>query len=596
MKFRLRLPIRYKLLLSTLLVITAVVSSITFTMANLFHTDKKAYIHDLTSVMALHVAEETRSLLSGYKERLQVFARLMLERDLTQKLKADMLEGMFVDFPDILAVALIGEKGEEATLYDAKTLEKAGLDQQRLALYRKEHPLPLDAIKQGRVYIENSTITENLPTLTMAIAYDPPEDKPVIISAVIRLNKLFAVAKRSKVFNTFIVDENKTLLVHNDPAIGASRTDVNWIPDLDKILKQRSLSTTAEYQYNGVDLVGGFAHVEFSGLLAAVQIPKSAAYLTARELLHNLIWVAFILLSVSALLSLFWSFQFTRPIERLSKATRVVAQGDFDIQVKVNSSDEIGDLAGSFNEMASGLKEREEKLEQAHKALVQSEKMSAFGQLSAGIAHEVKNPLTGILGYAQLSKRKVGSDNPLLKNLEIIERETKRCKNIIDNLMKFARAEEAEKSAIDLNEVVRDAVSIVDHQLTINKITLSQTLDPDLPPIMGNANQLQQVLMNFMINAQQAMNGKPGKVKIGTRRLNGNKVVITISDNGPGIAQDIQDKIFEPFFTTKAVGEGTGLGLSVSYGIIKDHNGEIKINSTPGKGATFLIALPTLRA
>ena len=236
--------------------------------------------------------------------------------------------------------------------------------------------------------------------------------------------------------------------------------------------------------------------------------------------------------------------------------------------------------------------QREQALEQAQAALVQSEKMSAFGQISAGIAHEVKNPLAGILGYAQLSKRKLDKDDPLYKNVEIIEKETKRCKEIIENLMKFSRREKVEKELTDINKVAQDAIAIVDHQLTINQVKLEQDLEADLCPLMADGNQLQQVLMNFMINAQQAMDGNPGIVRIATRKLSLEHIEVRVSDNGPGMPEDVSAKIFEPFFTTKPAGKGTGLGLSVSYGIIQDHKGEIRVDSAPGKGTTFIVTLP----
>jgi len=147
-------------------------------------------------------------------------------------------------------------------------------------------------------------------------------------------------------------------------------------------------------------------------------------------------------------------------------------------------------------------------------------------------------------------------------------------------------------TTIDLNAVAEDSAAIVDHQLGINQVKLIKKLAPNLPRITGNANQLQQVLLNLMINAQQAMKGSPGKVMLSTQVLNAGQIELRVTDTGPGIPKDIQAKIFEPFFTTKPAGEGTGLGLSVSYGIIKEHRGEIRVESAPGKGTAFIISLP----
>ena len=350
---------------------------------------------------------------------------------------------------------------------------------------------------------------------------------------------------------------------------------------------------TLEYHNRDKAMVGGFSRTELGGLTVGVQIPRSAAFLTSRALLVDLLLLSLVLLGGAALLSQFWSHRLTRPIERLSEATRMVGQGCYEIEVPAVSGDEIGALAGSFNRMAGELKQREQALKDLYGQLVQSEKMAAFGALGAGIAHEVKNPLAGILGITQLSLRGVEGGHPLEKNLHIIEKETRRCKTIIENLLKFARQEQVEFGEVDVSQVVADALAIVDHQLGINSVKVEMDVEPGLPGCRGNANQLQQVLMNLMINAQQAMGGRGGTVRLSARRLEEGALELRVSDNGPGIPKEIRAKIFDPFFTTKPAGLGTGLGLSVSYGIVKDHGGEIRLESEQGVGTTFIITLPS---
>jgi signal transduction histidine kinase len=241
--------------------------------------------------------------------------------------------------------------------------------------------------------------------------------------------------------------------------------------------------------------------------------------------------------------------------------------------------------------MASGLQERERALAEAQQALVRSEKMSAFGQLSAGIAHEVKNPLAGILGHAQLLMRRMKSDDPAMNSLDLIARETRRCSDIIANLMRFARQDKPHFLPLEINAVVDAALAIVDHQLSLHGIDIVRETGQQLPPVSGDFNQLQQVLVNLAINAQQAMGEKRGELRVRTRSDDG-RVIIEVQDTGPGMAPEVQARIFEPFFTTKAAGQGTGLGLSVSYGIIENHGGRIEVRSSPGEGATFVITLP----
>ncbi|MBU5612713.1 sensor histidine kinase [Geomonas azotofigens] len=587
MRSRLKFPLRFKMLLSQLLVVSVVLSLITFTMANLFQADKTAYIHDLTSTMVLHSAEEANTLVAGYTEKLRLFSRLMGDQEMGGREQA--LQGLFEEFGEFVMVSRSGPDGEQ-NVYDQGALATAGVTPEQLLSYRESHPLPPPAPGTGP-RLELSTVAPGLPTLTLTIAEPAATgEEPVVASGVIRLDRLQRLASRSRVFDTFLIDACGNYLANADRARIGQPPRTGW---WGKVRGTPRLSgLTLEYQNGDRAMVGGFSRTEVGGITVGVQIPKSAAFLTSRALLADLLVLSLVLLGGAALLSQFWSRRLTRPIEKLSEATRMVGQGRFEIEVPAVSGDEIGALAGSFNRMAAELKQREQALKDLYGQLVQSEKMAAFGALGAGIAHEVKNPLAGILGITQLSLRGVESGNPLEKNLHIIEKETKRCKTIIENLLKFARQEQVEFAEVDLAQVVADALAIVDHQLGINSVKVEHEVEPGLHACRGNANQLQQVLMNLMINAQQAMGGTAGLVRLSARRLEQGGLELRVSDNGPGIPKEIQAKIFDPFFTTKPAGQGTGLGLSVSYGIVKDHGGEIRLESEEGVGTTFIITLP----
>lgn len=593
-----RFPIRFKILIALLFVVTTIVGIITFTMANLFHTDKSAYIRDLTSVVSLHTGEEANSLLKSYKERIRVFTRVIYDQEISSIEKSKLLEQFFGDFSDFISVTtyITGRKGSEpVTIYDSKLLESVNLGKEDIENFIIKHPVAMEKMGNGLMYIDNATITGKLPAIRMSLIYPLiSENKIAVVSTMIKLERLLQITNRSKVFEAFVIDQAGILISHNDRDKVVKHVIADWLPDLKKLKIQSGLSTTLEFEKDNIEMVGGFTQVGSTGLFAGVQIPKAAAYLTARELLNNLMIVSLSLLLVSAILGLFGARLITSPIDKLSKATEILGQGRFDVNVEVSSRDEIGELAQSFNSMASELDAREKALKNAQSALVQSEKMSAFGQLSAGIAHEVKNPLAGILGYAQLSKMKLDKESPLYNKLDIIEKETKRCKEIIDNLMKFARQEEVEYEKTDINKVVEDAISIVNHQLTINEVKIIKDLSPEELFINGNGNQIQQVLMNFMINAMQAMDGNRGKVGIKTAKIEDGIIEIRVMDNGPGMPEEVRKKIFEPFFTTKPAGKGTGLGLAVSYGIITDHKGNVFVKSIIGKGTLFVLRFPEI--
>ncbi len=590
-------PIRLKIMVALLFALTMVVIAISFTMGAFFHEDKRSYMNDWVSIAAVSTADEARSLLQGYSRQLEICSSIMLDTDIPGADRQRLVREIFDRFPELVEISLHRGGDEVDSARDVKALEAAGLTVEQLRDFRRTHPLPSSSVLAVTPYVENSTIAKSLPSLTIAFARKQSgTTTPLVVSGLVRLDELLRLGARFRVFEVGLESSDGTLLAHPDLGRVVRREKAYRPVELEAAVGRNRAAQTVQYRRDNADMIGGFAPVQFAGITAAAQMPKAAAFLASRDLIHRLISVAVILLATVAVGGRLWSRRITRPLERLSEATRVIAKGSFDVKVDVQSRDEIGALAGSFNQMASELEVRETALKEAHSQLIQSEKMAAFGQLGAGIAHEVKNPLAGILGCAQISLLDVEQGTFLHKNLTLIEKETNRCKTIVENLLRFARQEKAVKEPIRVNQVVDDAAAIVNHQLEIHKVKIAKELAADLPLVNGNANQLQQVLMNLLVNAQQAMGGKEGRIRIATRAAEGGKIEISVTDDGPGIPREIQHKLFDPFFTTKPAGQGTGLGLSVSFGIIKDHDGEIVIRSEPGQGATFLITLPALPA
>lgn len=333
-----------------------------------------------------------------------------------------------------------------------------------------------------------------------------------------------------------------------------------------------------------------------------------------------------IIVMIVTVLILTWFVRYiTKPVSALVDVTDRVSHGELDQQVEIDQEDEIGHLARTFNQMVVSLRQsrdeieeynrnleakivdRTEALENAQSQLIQSEKMSAIGQLAAGVAHELNNPLGGILGYAQFAlekmKKQIDRDGPskelegYIRYLTDIESQSRRCKGIVQNLLRFSRSSRtSDFDDIDINQVLDETRTFVEHQLHMNQIELEMSLDHDLQPVFGNAGQLQQVFTNMIINAMHA-SPADSTIRIVTRSSPalgefGGAVEVIFTDQGCGISDANLNKIFEPFFTTKEVGKGTGLGLSVSYGIVKDHGGEIKVETEEGKGTTFTIVLP----
>jgi signal transduction histidine kinase len=572
-----QIPIRLKILASALLLLMLAMAIVTGVMANLFHADKKIYIMDLTAVTASGAQSEVDTLLRAYASSLQAFGDLMDAPYLTTEQRQRASQSLFEANPEMVAVTARAAGASPVTSFDRRALAE-------LKLTEKDITVDLPAAAAGPAGPQERAIAElGLPAASQGRTIRITMRTPHAVVGEFRVGKLMDALTRVRSFGIVLVDRNRAALMRN-----AAARD---LPELNIAAPAAGGSAIVSEQQIGGDnyLVAGTASsVAPVGLL--VTAPRSATYLTARTLLWQLVLVGIVLVGVVAMLAMVVARRLSRPVEHLSRAVDAVGAGNFDVSVSVTSRDEVAQLARSFNTMAVNLRERDARLREAHEQLVHSEKMAALGQLSAGLAHEVKNPLAGILGYAQLTRRSLDSPEVITRNLDVIERETRRCTEIINQLMRFSRQEPAKRAACNVNEAVVRAIGLVEHQLGLASVQVRRELADALPPVVCDANQLQQVVVNLLINAQQAME-HGGTVRVSTRS-DADAVSIEVDDSGPGVPEEIRKRIFEPFFTTKPAGRGTGLGLSVSYGIIRDHGGDIRVGAAPGGGARFTIALP----
>ena len=298
----------------------------------------------------------------------------------------------------------------------------------------------------------------------------------------------------------------------------------------------------------------------------------------------------------------------TQPIRDMVEATRRVAAGRFDHPVAVSSAGDIGLLAVSLNRMQGSLRQMRSELEEAARTLedkvrkrtdelarmqlrmAQSERLASIGVLAAGVAHEINNPLGGILALTSLTLEGMPADDARRENLEEVVRQTRRCGEIVKHLLEFSRQHRVAPEAVDVNRLVEKTLALLERQSIFLNVRVARDLEPDLPAIVGDASQLQQVLVNVLMNAVQAMEER-GTLTLRTRGGAG-EVVLECTDTGCGIPREQIDHIFDPFFTTKESGQGTGLGLSIAYGIVTRHGGTIEVDSEPGAGTTFTIRLP----
>jgi len=319
---------------------------------------------------------------------------------------------------------------------------------------------------------------------------------------------------------------------------------------------------------------------------------KESAAVGQRTILLFFLFTA-LSLGLTAAVAFAVAQRITVPVFDLLRGTRRVMEGDLGHRVEARSHDEIGELADSFNAMVRTLKEykeriddysrsleekvrvRTEELKKVQESLLQSEKLASIGLLASGVGHELNNPLTSILMNVNLMMEEMGDNQELSRELKRINDDALRCKRIIDDLRDFSRRHELEISPFDLNEIVRNTLGLIRHETELRQVALRQELASDIPLVACDRARIQQVLMNVLVNAIQAMS-EGGELTV-TTALRENSVEIVVHDNGPGISQEIRGKIFDPFFTTKE--NGTGLGLSIVYRIMEEHGGRVEVES-----------------
>ncbi|MDB4968397.1 MAG: histidine kinase [Myxococcales bacterium] len=362
-------------------------------------------------------------------------------------------------------------------------------------------------------------------------------------------------------------------------------------------------------RFAGGSVVAGFSPVGGLGWSVIVEEPADRAFAAARALTRNTLWGTAAAGLIALVVALAFARRLTAALEQLTRAARALGEGKLDTRVALSSDDEVGTLARTFNQMGEELstsrreierwnqelegrvQERTRELKEAQAQLVQAQKLAALGQLGAGLAHEINNPLGGVIGHVQLllaDKAPQSDDYDALKH---IEEGARRASEVVQNLLRFSvQRKEPVRTGVDLDKLVRDTLSLTESLIRDQKIDLVYDLAGDKPRARADAGQLAQVLLNLVANARTAMPAG-GRLRVATRK-EGNQAVVVVEDSGKGIAPEIKERIFEPFFTTKDDWSNVGLGLSVSYRIVEEHGGRIAVDSEVGRGSVFTVYLP----
>ncbi|MFC2093446.1 cache domain-containing protein [Bacteroidota bacterium] len=331
---------------------------------------------------------------------------------------------------------------------------------------------------------------------------------------------------------------------------------------------------------------------------------------TYRNSILTFLGIGIVVVILIVFVAIIMTRKISEPLRKLEEVAKKITDGDYNSDFSIKAPREIESLASSLNKMANELEsekkevedwantleakveERSEQLKKIHGQLFRSEKLASIGKLAAGVAHEINNPLTGVLANASLLLDDFEKGDERREDVEVIVSETLRCREIVKRLLDFARQTKPKKTLTNINTLIENIVLLVKNQTSFRSITIEKDLEAKVPEIMADTDQIQQVFINLILNASEAMS-EGGKLTIESKTgKNGDFIDIKFTDNGYGISEDDKQKIFDPFFTTKE--SGTGLGLSISYGIIERHGGTINVDSKVGVGTVFTVHLPVI--
>jgi signal transduction histidine kinase len=563
-----------------LVAITGIIVTV-FVTTRLFVIDKGEYVSALNQLAAPNAAESISKHL-GYLETQFIIIEDIIKSVNKTPASKKLLQSAFIKLAGVQELVFFDKKGLVA---------KLGKSEFETAISEKERA----SLPPGRTLYR--------------------KDKAILLS-VKHKNKHFVASLDPAVIRTYLVSfySISTMLLDRSGTILVASSDENR--PLQSFLSSQlvtSLNFSEKHALiakqvdtpNGAILVAAAPVPETLGVTVVVQSPDTKISQMVQDITKNTYpYVAGILILVT-FLGFVFSNRLVKPIEKLTAATSEIASGHWNVSLHTTEKNEIGRLVGAFNKMGSELEKREQDLEKAHQDLLAQEKLASLGKFSAGIAHEVKNPLNSILGFAQLIQQKNQKNqltdedrSTITKFNGFIMDETRRAAKIITDLLTFARQKPPTLNSGNLGELINYTKEMFEPQAIQAKVTLRSVIELDANSEKFLAefdrDQMYQVLSNLTGNAIHALEEKPEGDRNLTLSLASEKgfAMIQVKDTGSGISEVNLARIFEPFFTTKKVGEGTGLGLALCHGIILQHRGTISVESMVGSGTTFTIRLP----
>lgn len=571
--------------------------------------------HQKTSAVAL--AAQVSQAVEALARKLATVLELVDIDGLDAAELEGLLRMLYRQSPDIAAAVLVDSQGEmlAPAVYletsAARALGHVAANERAVARLLQRMPLNTAAASESDTVLMSAPYFPADGPARVAVAIpcrNNAEGEATAVAAVeialaadiLRLEGI-DLGRRAR---AFVVDGKGRAIFHPAQAVGA---DLRRQRAVNEFLQSGGRGV-AQVSHRGDAWVAAYAPVGNLGWATVVEQPQAVAFASAAAMeRHTLLWIGLTIVVVLAS-GIAYATRLRRALGRLVSGARDFGARRLSERIRVNREDELGELAGSMNEMAGELQrslaaledwnqtlegrveDRTRALREAQAELTMQSKLAALGQLGAGVAHELNNPLAGILGYTQLLQKRLTDQSGAQQHLDKIEDAARRCKSVTERLLRFSERGLGGRSQLVVNEVVAEVLELMAGGLSDSGIVVDQELAPDLPEVCADGGQLGLVLINLMTNARNAMQDG-GRLRLQTRAAP-EGVQVVIADSGHGIAPEHLERIFDPFFTTKQDWRAVGLGLSVAYRIVSNHGGRIDVDSTEGEGTTFTVTLP----
>ena len=550
----------------------------------LFHEERRALTAEYVTEMSRAKAEEVRVLMDAT----------------TGALASETVDDWVRTNPSVVTVGFFapraeGEKYERTrSVVNATTLAGLRMTSADLTGSLDERPLPFDAVASGALQIFNVSRPPNLPLLAVAAATANPREVAV---AVVTPDQLLRSIGTTRLGSVYVVDHQGNVIVHSDTARTVSRENLGHLPVVQRALERSAAGQALEIDGPGGEVFAAFATVDSADLSVIAEVPKSVAFAAVQDITTKTVFFAFAILCAALLTAVYFSRRIAEPLSKLKDATKRIAVGDFEGEVDVGTRNEIGELADAVNEMSRELALRDQRLKDAYTTLQQQGRLASVGTLAAGVAHEINNPLTAVLGNLEHLGERIPELQEDTADLELVLEDmhtgVDRVRRVVRDLKMLSRAEDEAVGAVDVETTLESTLRMASQQITTRaKLVKRYT---DVPPVVGNESRLGQVFLNLLVNAAQAIpegQADRHRVEVRTRLADDGSVVIEVSDTGTGIDEQTKERLFDPFFTTKSGIEGMGLGLAISHRIVSQLSGRIEVDSELGAGSTFRVILP----